>query len=299
MQYWADSPLDAAASDSQPVEAIFAQLTSSPFKKEEGFAAPFHNWGYIPMTDSLPGALRWFGWKERSQIGISAHDMGRMADWVQMPDFMMGHTPPMLSLIDAPGTAVIPKPDWRYRIDFMLGERSRPEFKLNELGPPPSEDDPQKWFEFLAKSHKQHKDFAQEFGNGLELVGKNSLGELRLQWEGDSTLVAGIAADDKSLKIASPNVLPAPPLLIKIDDEIIRVGAVDLGTGVCSELVRARHGTKAAPHSNGAKVTVFKTATQTQWWTLPTETKLTRYTLSLSYDDPQFPKPKLPRETNP
>ena len=251
------------------------------------------------MTDSLPGALRWFGWKERSQIGISAQDMGRMADWVQMPDFMMGHTPPMLSLIDAPGTAVIPKPDWRYIIDFMVGEKSRPEFKLNELGPPPSDDDPQKWFEFLAKSHKQHKDFAQEFGNGLELVGKNSLGELRLQWEGDSTLVAGIGAGDKSLKIASPNVLPAPPLLIKIDDEIIKVGAVDLGTGVCSELVRARHGTKAAPHSNGAKVMVFKTATQTQWWTLPTETKLTRYTLSLSYDDPQFPKPKLPRETNP
>jgi hypothetical protein len=299
MQYWADSPLDALASAAQPVEAIFAQLVSSPFKKEEAFAKAFHNWGYIPMTDSLPGSIRWFGWKERSQIGISPHDMGRMADWVQMSDWMMGHTPPMLSLIDAPDTAVLPKPDWRYRIDFSLGEKSHPEFSLHELGPPPADDDPQKWFEFLSASHKQHKDFAQEFGDGLELIGKNSLGELRLQWEGNSTLVAGVAAADKSLKIASPNVLPAPPLLIKIDDEIIKVGAVDLGTGACSELVRGQHGTTAAPHTNGTNVTVFKTATQTQWWTLPTETKLTRYTLSLSYDDPQFPKPKLPRETNP
>jgi hypothetical protein len=299
MQYWADNPLDAPASGAQPVEAVIAQLVSSPFKKEEAFAKAFHNWGYIPMTSSLPGSIRWFGWKERSQIGISPQDMGRMNDWVQMPDFMMGHTPPMLSLIDAPETAVIPKPDWRYRIDFTLGEKGRPEFKLNELGPPPDDDDPQKWFEFLAKSHKQHKDFAQEFGAGLELVGKNSLGELRLQWEGDTTLVGGIAAADKSLKVASPNVLPAAPLLIKVDDEIIKVGAVNLGSGECSDLVRGQHRTDAAAHANGAKVAVFKTATQTQWWTLPTETKLTRYTLSLSYDDPQFPKPKLPRETNP
>jgi hypothetical protein len=74
---------------------------------------------------------------------------------------------------------------------------------------------------------------------------------------------------------------------------------VNLGDGECSELVRGQHRTTAAAHANGAKLAVFKTATQTQWWTLPTETKLTRYTLSLSYDDPQFPKPTLPRETNP
>ena len=41
MQYWADSPFEAASSAAQPVEAIFAQLASSPFKKEEAFVEGF------------------------------------------------------------------------------------------------------------------------------------------------------------------------------------------------------------------------------------------------------------------
>jgi hypothetical protein len=300
MQYWADRPFEAESSAAQPVEAIFAQLASSPFKKEEGFAAFFHTTGYIPMIDSLPGAIRWFGWKERSSIGISPRDMGRMADWVHMPDAMMGHTPPMLSLIDAPSTGVSPRPDWRYRIDFMLGEKSGIEFTLNTLEKPePS--DTQKWFRVVSEAQTRHRNYAQKWGDGLELVGKNSLGELRLQWEGGTTLIAGIGADDNSFRIAAPNVLPAFPLLITIDDEIIKVGEVHRGTGECSQVVRGQRGTKKAPHASDAAVKVFQTATQTQWWRLTSETKLlplTTYTLSLSYLDPQFPKPKLPREAD-
>ena len=92
------------------------------------------------------------------------------------------------------------------------------------------------------------------------------------------------------------------PLLIKIDDEIIKVGAVDRGTGECSGVARGQHRTTAATHKAGAAVTVFPTASQVQWWRLSDESKLlplTRYTLSLSYTDPDFPKPKLPRETTP
>src|SRR5262249_13376134 len=74
MQYWADHPFQAPTSDAQPVEAIIVQLGSSPFKKEETFADKFHSWGYIPMTDSLPGPIRWFGWNNPGSLIIAPQD---------------------------------------------------------------------------------------------------------------------------------------------------------------------------------------------------------------------------------
>jgi hypothetical protein len=302
MQYWAEHPFDATPSTSQPVEAIFAQLASSPFNKEESFRDAFHNWGYIPMTDSLPGSIQWFGWKDRSSLGISPQDMGRMADWVHMEEWMSRHTPPMLSVIDAPGThsSTASHPHWRYRLDFMLGEKSGNDFTLNLLEKP-NPGDHDRWLKVIGEAQDRHRNYAHKWGDGLELVGKNSLGELRLQWEGATTLVSAINATEKSFRVAAPDLLPAPPLLVRINDEIIKVGAVHRGTGVCSKVERGQRGTTAASHPANAAVTVFKTATQTQWWRLTAETKLlplTRYTLSLSYDDPQFPKPKLPGEAN-
>jgi hypothetical protein len=230
MQYWADHPFQAAAS-AEPAEAIFAHLTSSALKKEEDVGDKFHRWGYIPMTDSLPGAIRWFGWKERSALGISPQDMGRMADWVHMEDWMSRHTPPMLSFVDAEEThAVIPKPDWRYRIDFTLGEKTGIDFSLGLLEKP-DPGDHEHWLEVFNEAHQRHKDYAQKWGDGIEIVGKNSIAEIRFQWEGES-----------------------------------------------------------------------KTVTQTSWWRLSNETRLlplTRYTISLSYDDPRFPKPKVPGEIDP
>ncbi len=303
MQYWADHPYDAPPSSAQPVEAIFAQLASSPFKKEEeGIRDKLHGWGYIPMTDSLPGAIRWFGWKDPGSLIVAPQDLSRMADWVTMANRLQDHEPPMIALIDIPeASSNLPKPDWRYRIDFILGEKRSSEFSLSDLEKP-NPNDHEKWLKVFTEAHDRHRDYAQKFGDGLELLGRNSLGELRLQWEGDTLLATNIKADDKTFPVLFPEVFPAPPFLATIDDEIVKVGAVHRGGGQISEVVRAQRGTKAAPHLAGAVVKVFKTATQVQWWRLTGETKLlplTTYTMSLSYDDPQFPKPKLPRETTP
>jgi hypothetical protein len=302
MQYWAEHPFEADASAAEPVDAIFAHLTSSAFKKEEIYGPLFHRWGYIPMTDSLPEAIQWFGWKERSTIGISPQDMGRMADWVQMEDWMTRHTPPMLSLVDAPDThSVLKTPDWRYRIDFVLGKKSGVNLSLNLLTKP-NPSDHENWFKVIGEAQRRYIDYAQKFGDGIEIVGRNNIAELRLQWGGKTTLVSGMAATDKSFKVAAPDLLPSPPLLVKIDNEIVEIGKIDRGTGVCSDVARAEHKTQAASHSAEAAVEVFKSATQTHWWRLTGETRLlplTRYTVSLSYDDPEFPKPKIPRETTP
>jgi hypothetical protein len=225
-----------------------------------------------------------------------------MADWVTMANRLQDHEPPMIALIDVPeASSNLPKPDWRYRIDFVLGERRSGDFSPSDLEKP-DPDDRERWMKVIAEAHRRHRDYAQKFGDGLELLGRNSLGELRLQWEGDTLLATNVKADDKTFPVLFPEVFPAPPFLTTIDDEIVKVGAVHRGGGQISEVVRAQRGTKAAPHLAGAVVKVFKTATQVQWWRLTDETKLlplTTYTMSLSYDDPQFPKPKLPRETNP
>jgi hypothetical protein len=217
MQYWAEKPFEAEASAAEPVDAIFAHLTSSPFKKEEIYGPLFHNWGYIPMTDSLPEPIQWFGWKERSTIGISPQDMGRMADWVQMEDWMSRHTPPMLSLIDVPGThSVLKRPDWRYRIDFLLGKKSGIDFSLHLLTKP-NPGDHENWIKVFNAAHQRYKDYAQKWGDGIEIVGRNNIAELRLQWKGKTALVSGIVGADKSFRVAAPDLLPSPPLLVKID----------------------------------------------------------------------------------
>ena len=301
MQYWAEHPFEADAS-AEPIDAIFAHLTSSAFKKEEIYGPLFHSWGYIPMTDSLPEPIQWFGWKERSTIGISPQNMGRNADWVQMEDWMSRHTPPMLSLVDAPDTqSVLKTPDWRYRIDFALGKKSGINLSLDLLTKP-NPSDHENWFKVIGEAQRRYKDYAQKYGDGIEIVGKNNIAELRLQWGGKTTLVTGITAGDKSFNVAAPDLLPSPPLLVKIDNEIVEIGKIERGTGLCSEVTRAEHKTQAASHGANAVVEVFKSATQMHWWRLTGETKLlplTRYTVSLSYDDPEFPKPRIPRESTP
>ena len=299
MQYWADRPFEAEASAAEPVEAIFAHLTSSPFKKEEIYGPLFHRGGYIPLTDSLPEAIRWFGWKERSSLGISPRDMGRMADWAHMEGWMSRHTPPMLAFKDAQETtSIIPRPDWRYRIDFILGEKSVDDFSLSQLEKP-NPSDHKNWIKVYNEVNQRHRNYAEKWGDGMEIVGKNNISELRFQWGGKTVLASGIVASDNSFRLADPDLLPAPPLLVKIDNEIIEVGAVDRGAGICSMVRRGQRETQAAAHAAGKTVEVFKTLTQTHWWRSPDETRLaplTRYTISLTYDDPLFPKPKLPGE---
>lgn len=302
MQYWADRPFEAEDSASEKVETIFAHLSSSPIRKEESsLITLFHNWGYIPMVDSLPGAIRWFGWREASALGVSPQDLGRKPEWVHMPGWMRKRHPPMLAVSEADETHdFIPKPDWRYRIDFLLGEKSGIDFRVDPLSTHEPTDHVN-WLKVVAEAQRRHRDYSQKWGDGMEIVGRNNLAELRFQWDGRTGLASNLAIAGASFTVSGPDLLPASPLLVKIGNEIIRVGALDRVTGVCSEVSRAQHGTQAAAHVVGSTVEVFKTVTQTHWWRLTGETKLlplTRYTVSLDYNDPLFPKPKIPGETD-
>lgn len=228
--------------------------------------------------------------------------MATITDWDKYEPWM-SRDPLMVALREAEEsdiTVLMPPPDWRYRIDFILGKKSGIDFSLNLLTKP-DPGDHENWLKVVNEAHGRYRNYAQKWGDGIEIVGKNNLTELRVQWEGKTTLVSGIVAADNSFRVAAPDLLPASPLLVTIDDEIVEVGAVHRGTGVCSELARGQHGTQAASHAAGKAVEVFKTATQTHWWRLTDETRLvplTRYTVSLSYVDPLFPKPKVPGEAD-
>ncbi|HWS99458.1 MAG TPA: hypothetical protein VN256_04225 [Pyrinomonadaceae bacterium] len=305
MQYWADRPFEAPAAASEPLEAIFAHLTSSAFKKEDKeLGLRFHKWGYIPMADTLPGEIRWFGWRSLAELAdLTDEEMAGIVD-AQYYEPWMSREPPMVAFTDAAESQAVPfvnLPDWRYRIDFVLGEKSGINFTLGLLEKP-NPDDHDNWLKVFSAAHERYRNYAQKWGDGIEIIGRNNIAELRFQWGGQTTLVSAVAASDASFTVAEPDALPAPPVLVKLGDEVVRVGAIHRGTGVCSDVRRAQHKTQAAAHAAGAAVGVFRTATQTHWWRLTGDTQLvplTRYTVSLDRLDPVYPKPMLRQEVQP
>jgi hypothetical protein len=292
MRYSAPRPFEAPPSAEERVEAIFAHLTSSPLKKEEpSLGDKLHRFGYIPMSDSLPGSIQWLGWREPTAIGVSPNDMMAAADWRHYEPFMFRKSPPMLSVRDA--DISVPLPDWRYRLDFILGEKSD-----IRLGPPlltkPNPSDHEHWLDVFKEMQERYRDYAQKFGDGLEIVGRNNFAELRFQWQGTANLVSAISATDVTLQVVDAAPFPAAPLLVKIENEILEIGTIDRPTNTCSKLKRGQHGTSGAAYAPGTEVEVFKSASQTHWWRLTGETRLmplTRYMISLRHDDPQFPIP--------
>lgn len=305
MQYWADHPFDTTGTAPQPVEAVFAQFTSSPFNKEEkDLGKAVHNWGFIPMTGKVGGAVRWFGWREPSALGgVSAVNLAQGMDWPVTPNWMRKRQPPMLAMKESEESRdIVPAPDWRYRLDFLRGDKSGPNFTPTPLSKPdPS--DKEGWLKVNRDAHARYKEYAQTLADGREIIGKNNFAELRVQWGPQTTLAAGMTAAADSFTVAAAAGFPTPPLLVRIGDdahaEVIKVGALDAATGVCSNLTRAQRGSQPAAHAAGAVVAVFRTATQTHWWRLSGATgaqPLTTYTVSLDHLDPQFPKPKRPQE---
>lgn len=291
MRYTAPRPFEAEESPGdEPVEAVFAHLTSSPLKKEEDdLGDTLHRWGYIPMTDSLPGSIQWIGWRRPTAIGVSPNDMVARADWSHYQSFMYRRSPPMISVREGQDFS-IPLPDWKYRLDFILGQKSRAQFGLDLLTRP-NPSDHENWLEVFNEAHSRYRRYAEEFGDGMEIVGRNNFAELRFQWRGSTTLVSAIAADDVTFRIADVAPLPVAPLLVQVENEIMEIGEIDRNTGTCSKVTRGRHGTSKAPHAAGTAVNVFRSASQTHWWRLTGETRLvplTRYMISLRYDDPRF-----------
>jgi hypothetical protein len=303
MRYWAERPFqEDDGSALKPLDAIFAFLTSSALKAHGNpISSMVHGWGYVPASDALPEPARWLGWRRRTALGVSDADVGRMADWVQYEPWMLRQTPPMLAVKDVPQDAFVPRPDWRYRVDFLLGEKMTDDHGAFAALENPNPADHDEWLSVVKEAHARHRGYAHKWGNGLEMIGKNNLAVLRFHWEGDTTLATAISAGETSLRLTDSSRFPDPPFRVTIDGETLEVGALDREAHVCSELVRGALGSTEQAHAAGAKVAVAKAAVQTHWWRLTDETRLqplTTYTVSLEYDDRRYPRPKLPGEAD-
>ena len=309
LHYWAERPFQEdddqpapPGPEPPPVESVFAFLTSSGFKMAiNTMSRLLHPWGYVPMADELPEPAKWLGWRRPAALGVSDQDVGRLADWAEYEPWMLRQTPPMLGLKDADDVFTPRRPDWRYRIDFMLGEKLGTDFSLSTLTNP----DPQAhddWLDVFNEALERHRDYAQKWGDGLEIIGRNNVAVLRFHWEGTSTLAGAITADAATLRLADSTQFPDPPFRLKIDGETLEVGELDRVTHVCSKLKRGVFETAKQAHQDGAAATVAKAAVQQHWWRLTNETRLqplTTYTVSLEYDDARYPRPRLPQEPNP
>lgn len=198
MQYWADSVFETQ--HSSQAQAIFAQLTASSFRNETKGSwflnlkgtKFLHREGYKPLVDSIPiispllidhqlDPKQILGWenpdKRALEIG-TASLAGIPFLW-----FIDGDNP---ALANAQGptlatdTILKKRPDWRYRIDYLLAD-----YELDGFTPvtasAPTGSHQQALKEYMRAS-ENHDDYAKRWGNGKEIVGLNNFGEVTFQW---------------------------------------------------------------------------------------------------------------------
>jgi hypothetical protein len=163
------------------------------------------NRSFGDWVKELPEVEAWLGWRKAIGVGFSPGDLGRVSQvWEDMNYFpwMLRDYPPMLKLrrlqkiiypVPAPGEPTgeinfakliieednenlkelyIPKPHWAYRIDHILAEnevREPAPVMPTEVNAPSPGDRTEALRSYLAMA-KNHKDYAQKWGNGKEIV---------------------------------------------------------------------------------------------------------------------------------
>ncbi|HEV7804518.1 MAG TPA: hypothetical protein VGO80_01755 [Solirubrobacteraceae bacterium] len=307
MRYWGERPFkeaDGVQPAPKPVDTVFAFLTSSGAKSDGNLVSKLvHSSGYVPAADKLPEAAQWLGWGDLVALELTDAVLADAAAWEEYVPWMARQTPPMLALKDVPERDFAPKrpPDWRYRIDFLLGERPADERgpgDLLDLGSGlPSQADA---LANLAQAHHRHRSYAQDWGDGQEMIGKNNVAVLHFHWDGRTTLAAAATASATSLQLADSGGFPDPPFRVIIGAETLEVGDLHRGTHRCSQLVRGVFDTHAAAHDAGAEVAVAKAVVQRHWWRPDAKAPLkplTTYVVSLELDDVRYPRPRLAGES--
>jgi len=190
LQYWATHPFERATP--VEVEAIFAQVTSSALKNQEGKTRLFHNVGYYPIVN-LPSPRKWAGWNlppdpDQVQTGTNVSSAATASDqfFFQQKPWLLRERPAMLSLTDLPSDSnITAEPDWRYRIDFLVAEndvREPAPFDPRQIPPPtPGESREDALARYLVAA-EDHEDYAKKWGDGKEIVGVNNIGEITVSW---------------------------------------------------------------------------------------------------------------------
>jgi hypothetical protein len=189
-----------------PTGGVFAQLTASAQKNEDVKTRAVHSAGFAPvaqwlLTTADPAPLQYLGW---NNAGGGTRKVGTKTDIgppsiIRIPvgptvDMQVSGSPGVLLLNqerwDGTKLALTQQPDWAGRVDFVRAERrdqssSSPTPAVGNT--PPTSDRVQQLSAYLGVS-AQHRRFLKE-GSGMEVVGKNNLGEISFAWGSTHSVV--------------------------------------------------------------------------------------------------------------
>jgi hypothetical protein len=187
MQYWATRPFKATTPE--PIDVVFVQLTSSALKNETPPLTYYlHAMGYIPYANKLP-KVKWAGWNDPPDPKKVKLHYPPESFLIPPHPWKIRQKPAMLDYSELdPLSQITVKPDWRYRIDFILAEndiRSPAPFNPQPVPPIAPTDDRGNALESYLAMAKNHKNYAEKWGNGKEIVGLNNIGEIIFSWPDD------------------------------------------------------------------------------------------------------------------
>lgn len=211
LQYWADKPFTENATISTlPTQAVFAQFSASSFKKQDPNTKYLHSHGYefndvgFVIREILPGLYELLSnipvlstivdLINRSPKSTYCFGSKKTIQESGKTEPIMHITGSLAKILDAwkfvsnASANLIPKPDWRYRIDFILAEdevREPAPFAPREVILPAYEEDRIEALKNYLAMAKNHEDYARKWGHGKEIVGVNNVCEISFDWKPD------------------------------------------------------------------------------------------------------------------
>jgi hypothetical protein len=194
LQYSATRPFQH--SEYIDTELVAIQFTSSSLRNEvQGFGGShsLHHTGFVPLevVESLPTSeiLGWenFGGNEL-EIGVLYTDdvIDKRLGW------SLKGSPAKVSLLKERSCfnrlQIIKKPEWWYRVDFLLAESEEvnlprdlpPINPISIKAPLPGQNRQQPLEQYLAMA-KNHREYRGRKGQGKEVVGVNNIGEITFE----------------------------------------------------------------------------------------------------------------------
>jgi hypothetical protein len=190
LQYWASKPYEAGSMETQ---AVFAMLTASAFKNQDILTWLLHHLGYDNMLFALNlrEYFNYFGWenaaKAKDKVGEVVTDTGGASPWN-----LSGQTPEVSSLEAIRHRAGLPlngsvrfqtQPEWRYHVEYLnsIVPGGAPTKRIDGQGPSAH-----------AEGHKQHRQCVEADGAGMQIVGRNNIGEITFAFnDGDPRVRVG------------------------------------------------------------------------------------------------------------
>ncbi|MEQ9335598.1 MAG: hypothetical protein RJQ03_00230, partial [Miltoncostaeaceae bacterium] len=156
------------------VSSAIAQLTASPARNRSGMTGFLHGIGYVPVTDGIP---------ESRVVGAANGGGGEVVLGTRPGGGeVRGRGTPALAELP-PGGAPATTADWHYDLRYLLAdtpEEATPPATV-PAAPPPG-DRAAALAAHLAVAGAHARDYVGRHGDGKEIVGVNTLGEVTFAW---------------------------------------------------------------------------------------------------------------------